>query len=299
MSGTNRYALFLGCTTPTQVLQYELSSRRVCQHLGIELVDRTDFVCCGINQVNLSQEAGLLLAASNLALAEEQGVDILTLCAACTGALAEAVERLKDQKSREDVNRKLYTTGLEYTGKTQVKHISRVLYEDVGIDKIKRKIKRDVSQLRVAPHYGCHYLKPESAFGGWDDPDNPRTLHQLISATGAFPVQYETLNLCCGGKSFPVSKEVAFFLIQKKLDNLTRQKIDCLVVQCQTCYLMYSDQQKVINGHFGKQYEIPVLLYPQLLGLALGGDLKDDLGLDLNAIPLNHLLAKTGIHKRI
>jgi len=295
----SRYALFLGCTTPTQVIQYELSSRWVCQHLGIELVDMDDFVCCGINQVNLSQEAGLLLAAMNLAYAEERGLDILTLCAACTGALAEAVERLKDQETRDRMNRKLQTIGLEYTGKTQVKHISRVLYEDVGIDKIKRKIKSDLSQLRVAPHYGCHYLKPESAFGGWDDPDNPKTLHQLISATGAFPVPYETLNLCCGGKSFPVSKDVAFFLVQKKLDNLTNKRIDSLVVQCQTCYLMYHDQQNVINEQFKKHYNIPVLLYPQLLGMALGGDLKNDLGLDLNAISLDNLLVKAGINRKI
>jgi heterodisulfide reductase subunit B len=295
----NKYALFLGCTTPTQVIQYELSSRWICKYLGIELVDIDDFVCCGINQVNLSQEAGLLLAAMNLAYAELEGLNILTLCAACTGALAEAVEKLKDQETRDKVNRKLQIIGLEYKGKTEVKHISRVLYEDVGIDRIKKEIKRDLSKLRVAPHYGCHYLKPESAFEGFDDPDNPKTLHHLISATGALPVQYETLNLCCGGKSFPVSEEPAFSLVQKKLDNIMNKKIDYMVVQCQTCYLMYSDQQKVINAQFGKQYDVPVLLYPQLLGMALGADPKNDLGLGLNTIPLDNLLAKVGINKEI
>jgi len=295
----SKYALFLGCTTPTQVIQYELSSRWISKHLGIELVDMNDFVCCGINQVNLSQEAGLLLAAMNLAYAEEKALDILTLCAACTGALAEAIERLKDQETKDWVNRKLQAIGLKDNGKTQVKHISRVLYEDVGMDRIKRKIKRDLSKLRVAPHYGCHYLKPASAFGGFDDPDNPKTLHQLIFATGALPVPYETFNLCCGGKSFPVSEEPAFSLVQKKLDNINSKPIDCLVVQCQTCYLMYSDQQKVINERFGKQYNIPVLLYPQLLGMALGGDPKNDLGLDLNAISSDNLLAKAGIREKI
>jgi len=295
----DRYALFLGCTTPTQVIQYELSSRWICKHLGIELVDIDDFVCCGINQVNLSQESGLLLAAMNLAIAEAKGLDILTLCAACTGALAEAVEKLKDQETRDRVNRKLKTIKLEYNGKTRVKHISRVLYEDVGIDAIKRKIKRDLSNLRVAPHYGCHYLKPESAFEGFDDPDNPKTLHQLISAAGAYPVQYETLNLCCGGKSFPISKKLAPSLVQKKLDNLKNKKIDGIIVQCQTCYLMYNDQQKVINEQFRKQYNIPVLLYPQLLGLALGGEPQSDLGLDLNAISLNNLLTQAGTNRKI
>jgi len=295
----NKYALFLGCTTPTQVIQYEISSRWVCKLLGIELVDIDDFVCCGINQINLSHEAGLLLAAMNLAYAEAKGLDILTLCAACTGALAEAVVKLKDQETRDKINRKLRTIGLKYNGRAQVKHISRVLYEDVGLDRIKREIKRDLSKLRVAPHYGCHYLKPVSAFEGFDDPDNPKTLHQLISAVGAFPVQYETLNLCCGGKSFPISKKPAFYLVQKKLDNIMGKKIDCMIVQCQTCYLMYSNQQKVINARSRKQYNVPVLLYPQLLGIALGGDPINDLGFDLNAISLNNLLAKVGINKQL
>jgi len=293
------YALFLGCTTPTQVIQYELSSRWVCEQLGIELVDINDFVCCGINQINLSREAGLLLAAMNLAQAERKGLDILTLCAACTGALAEAIEQLKDQATRTRVNRKLQAIGLEYTGGIRVKHISRVLYEDVGLDSIEQKVQRDLSKLQVAPHYGCHYLMPESAFDGFDDPDNPKTLHQLISATGACPVQYETLNLCCGGKSFPISRELAFSLIQTKLDNLTHKKIDTLVVQCQTCYLMYEDQQKVINRHYRKDYSVPVLLFPQLLGLALGGDPKKDLGLHLNGIALHNLLFKAGLHARL
>jgi len=295
----NRYTLFLGCTTPTQVIQYELSSRWVCKRLGIDLVDIEDFVCCGINQINLSREAGLLLAAMNLALAEAKGLDIITLCAACTGALAEAAERLKNQETRDRVNSKLQKIGLEHKGRTQVKHISRVLYEDVGIDRIKGKIKRDLSKLRVAPHYGCHYLKPKSVFEGFDEPDNPKTLHQLIIATGAFPIQYETLNLCCGGKSFPISKDLAFSLVQKKLDNIMDKGIDCMVLQCQTCYLMYSDQQKEINRQFKKQYNIPVLLYPQLLGLALGGDPKTALGFDLNAISLNKLLTKVGLDKQV
>ena len=287
-----KYALFLGCTTPTQVPQYELVSRWVCKYFGIELIDIKDFVCCGINQVNLSIEAGLSLAAMNLALAENEELDILTLCAACTGALAEAIERLKDKAIRDKVNEKLRDVGLEYKGKVKVKHISRVLYEDVGVEKINKEVKRDLSDLFVAPHYGCHYLKPKSALGGFDEPDNPKTLHQLISVVGAHSVKYETLNLCCGGKVFPVSKDLAHLLIQKKLDDLMNKRVDAMVLQCQTCYLMYSDQQKEINEKYDKQYNLPVILYPQLLGLALGADPKEDLGLDLHTISTDKILTK-------
>ncbi len=288
----SKYALFLGCTTPTKVFQYELASRWVCKYFGIELVDIKDFLCCGINQVNLSIETGLLMAAMNLSYAEAKGLNILTLCAACTGALAEAVEKLKNQETRDKINSKLQTIGLEYKGNVKVKHISRVLYEDIGVEKIKKEVKKDLSRLRVAPHYGCHYLKPKSTFGGFDEPDNPKSLHQLISATGAYPIEYETLNLCCGGKVFPVSKDLVNSLVKKKLDNLMNKEVDAMVLQCQTCYLMYSDQQKEINLEHNKQYNLPVILYSQLLGIALGADPMEDLGLNLHAISTDRILTK-------
>jgi len=288
----NKYALFLGCTTPVKVPQYELASRWVCEYFGIELIDFEEFTCCGINQLNLSIEAGLLMAAMNLALAEAKGLDILTLCAACTGALAEAIEKLKDETTRNSVNEKLRDVGLEYKGKTKVRHISRVLYEEIGTEKIKREIKKDLSALRVAPHYGCHYLRPKSAFENFEEPDNPRTLHGLISATGAQPVEYETLNLCCGGKVFPVSEDLSRALVQKKLDSLANKEVDAMVLQCQTCYLMYSDQQKEINKEYDNQYSLPVILYPQLLGFALGADPVKDLALNLHNISPEKILSK-------
>jgi heterodisulfide reductase subunit B2 len=287
-----KYALFLGCTTPTKVPQYELASRWVCKYFGVDLIDMKDFICCGINQVNLDIDAGFLMAAMNLALAEDKGLDILTLCAACTGALAEAIEKLKDEAAREKVNEKLHKIGLEYKGNLKVRHISRVLYEDIGIGNIKKEVKRDLSELRIAPHYGCHYLKPKSAFDGFEEPDNPRTLHELISAAGAHAVRYETLNLCCGGKVSPVSSDLAKSLVRKKLDNLTGKDVDAMVLQCQTCYLMYSDFQKEINAEYGTYYTLPVLLYPQLLGLALGADPVKDLGLDLHAVSVDKVLGK-------
>jgi len=288
----NKYALFLGCTTPVKVPQYELASRWVCEYFGIELIDVEEFTCCGINQVNLSIEAGLFMAAMNLALAEAKGLDILTLCAACTGALAEAIEKLKDEITRNRVNEKLRDSGLEYKGKTKVRHISRVLYEEVGTEKIKRKIKKDLSALRVAPHYGCHYLRPKSAFENFEEPDNPRTLHGLIFATGAQPVEYEALNLCCGGKVSPVSEDLSRALVQKKLDSLVNKEVDAMLLQCQTCYLMYSDRQKELNRKYDKKYNLPVILYPQLLGFALGADPVKDLGFNLHTVSVDKVLEK-------
>jgi len=292
-----KYALFLGCNTPTKVFQYELSVRWVARKLGIELVDIEDMVCCGSNYANLDIEGSLLLSAMNLALAQARGLNIITVCAACTGTLAEAVEALKDKELRARINKKLSAVGLEYREGSKVKHFSKVIYEHIGVERIKKEIKRDLSKLTVAPHYGCHYLKPKSAYGGFDDPDNPQTLHHLIAATGALPIRYETLLLCCGGKTFPISQDLTYSLIGMKLENIRKKNVDCLVLQCQSCYLMYGTQQKNLSEKFSEEYHIPVLLYPQLLGLALGGDPTTDLGFNLN-VPSADKLLETIEYKR-
>jgi len=73
---------------------------------------------------------------------------------------------------------------------------------------------------------------------------------------------------------------------------LKNKKIDAMVLQCQTCYLMYSDRQNEVNKKYGKKYNFPVLLYPQLLGLALGADPVTDLGLNLHRVPVDKVLEK-------
>lgn len=80
--------------------------------------------------------------------------------------------------------------------------------------------------------------------------------------------------------------------MQKKFDNLKNKKVDVMVLQCQACYLMYSDRQKQINKEYGKQYSLPVFLYPQLLGLALGADPVKDLGLNLHTVSVDRVLEK-------
>jgi len=181
------------------------------------------------------------------------------------------------------MNNYLSSIGLIYHGKTEVKHFSRLIYEDIGLDRIKNEVTKDLSKFKVAPHYGCHYLKPKSIYKGFDEPDNPHTLHQLISATGASPIEYETLLHCCGGKTYPHSPDLSLTIAGTKFKNLHNKEVDCIVLQCSRCYLMYGARQQNISEKLGQQFNLPIILYPQLLGLALGGDPIADLGFNLNA----------------
>ena len=130
-----KYALFLGCTIPARSRNYEMSARRVAEKLDIGLVDLPEFICCGFPIRASEQGSAETAAAFNLALAERAGLDLLTLCSSCASALTETAHQLKeDRHAMEEVNEALSRVGLEYRGRVRVRHMARVLKEEVGVD---------------------------------------------------------------------------------------------------------------------------------------------------------------------
>jgi len=228
-----KFALYLGCTVPVRAMNYEIAARRTAERLGIEFVDVDGFACCGYPAKALSWEAALLMTTNNLALAEEQGLDICTLCSACTSTLVEANKRLQaDDVLRSRINAQLTAaTGRRYTGTVTVRHYARILYEDVGLDRLQAEIRRDMAAFGFAAHYGCHYLKPADIYEGFDDPENPHTLGELIEATGARLIPYEEEDGCCGGGILAVDQDTALAIAKSKLDHVRITAADAAVAR--------------------------------------------------------------------
>lgn len=287
-----KYALFLGCTIPARGRNYEISARKVAEKVGVDLVDVESFVCCGFPIKASNMDKSLVLGAYNLALAQEKGLDVCTLCSSCTSALTEIAHHLeKDEEAREKVNKSLLKVGLQYEGGVKVKHFGRILYEDVGPKEIQKYCERDLEELTLAVHYGCHYLKPSKIYGGFDSPQNPRTLDILMELTGARTVDYASKKKCCGGPILPVDEKTVFSIMQNKLDDVVRTGADAMCVACPFCAVIYDSNQKTLNSENGTTYDIPVLYFTQILGLAMGYDRKE-LGLNLNVVKTKNLLSE-------
>jgi heterodisulfide reductase subunit B len=289
----SQYILYLGCTVPVRALQYEISARKVAERLGLELVDIPEFSCCGYPIKSVNHYAYLLMAARNLALAEKRGLPICTLCSSCGGSLAEAAHEIEvDEALRKRINEDLSAgLGIHYEGKVPVLHFTRVLQQAVGSKRIAEQVKVDLSSFRFAPHYGCHYTKPSSLFDKADDPENPKSLDELIKAAGAQSIPYEDKLACCGGGVLAMDEQVALSMAQRKLEHVRTQQADAMVLICPFCSIMYESNQRKIEKAFGTEYKLPVLFYPQLLGLALGLE-PDELGLKMNRVKTTELMKK-------
>jgi heterodisulfide reductase subunit B len=268
--GNSKYLMFLGCSIPYRVLGFELSSRKVLAKLGIDLVEMPEFNCCGLPLDPVSHEMMLVLAARNLALAEQIGLNIITLCPGCAGTLNKVNIMLNnDNALREQINGHLKESGLEFKGNVTTKHFMQVLMDDVGLQKIKVNVIKPLTMLKVAEHNGCHILRPKE-YIGFDDPENPQILKMLIETTGATCIDYIDETECCGAPSVGVNDKMALQLARDKLNHVKMVEAQALITICPFCHIMYDTNELRIEKIFNEAYGIPVLHYPQLLGLAMG-----------------------------
>jgi len=290
-----KFSLFLGCTVSVKGFNYELSARKVAEVLGIDFVDIQEFSCCGFPLESIHHDSAITIAARNLAIAETYDLNIIALCSACTGFMTEVENIFTDKskiKERNLINEKLKEFGYKYNGGVKVKHFARVLYEDIGLNKIKKFIKNPLNGIKIAPHYGCHYIKPSEIYNNFDNPSHPKSLDKLIEVTGATPVDYTDKLQCCGGGILAIEEDTPIKMVKQKLDHIKESRADAMTLVCPFCNIMYDEYQSTIESKFELEYGIPVLYYPQLLGLAMDLDPKKDLAVKQNQVKVKPLLRK-------
>ena len=281
-----KYALFIGCTIPRRVQQYELSARAVLEHLGIELVDIKEFKCCGYPIHNSDMQAFALFSARNLALAESKGLNILTLCKCCFGSLKKVRHLLENESSlKDEINKLLAKEELQYRGKLEVKHYLSVLHQEIGTKTLKEKVSRPFDKLRIATHNGCHALRPSDIME-FDNPIAPVLFDELVNVTGAKSIDWSLKLDCCGAPIMGQNDNLSMSLTKKKLDSGRKAGADYLCVGCPWCQVQFDQVQEMISSREGSNHQLPSLVYPQLLGLAMGLS-KKTLGLNQNVINIS------------
>lgn len=268
-------AFFLGCLIPARELHYENSVRKVAPELGIELVEMPGANCCVPFSIQgVDYMSWLALAARNLAIAEQMGMNILTLCNDCYESLLMTNTILKENKEKKDkVNEILADVGLEFKGTIDVKIFSDALYEDVGIEKVKNAIKKPFNGLLAAVQPGCHLTKPKRIHFG--EQMAVAALDELVEATGARSLDYERKEACCGGPLRGINDEVALQVAKQKLDSMRDAGAECIITVCPFCYIEMDMGQLEIKRHMKEEYNLPVLSFAELLRMAMGMKLED------------------------
>jgi heterodisulfide reductase subunit B len=283
-----KYAFYPGCVMPTEQYAYEMSLREVLPLLNIDLVDVEGFSCCGEPIKSVNQMLALTLSARNLTIAEKEGLDVLVPCPMCHLALSDCKHILDTYPAmNERVNKFLEDEGLIYSGASKIIHTVELLYNVVGIDKIKEKVKKPLNDLKVATHYGCHLFRP-SEIGRPVDSENPQEMESILEAIGAKPLDYPEKLDCCGGLLTANLPESALTKTGQKLQKVQEKGFDVFIDVCPWCHRQYDAKQVKAGETVAAKLEVPVLYLTQLLGLSFGIS-KDKLGFELNLSPVDKL----------
>lgn len=288
-----RVTPFYGCMIPIKYPQMEAAFKRTMPGLGVELVDLEGFTCCPDPIFYKAKDVlgWLTIAARNLCIAEEAGTDIVTLCSGCTATLKEAVFLLaEDEDLRKKVNRRLAKIGKEYKGTTKVEHAVVVIRDELGIERVEKSVVRPLDGIKVAIHYGCHLLKP-SQIMHVDDADYPSILENLIRATGAEPISHDEELLCCGKGC--IDDDMPIEMVYDIFSSIRESGADCMGLICPTCFSSFDLGQIVVGRKKDTKFDIPVIYYFQLLGLAQGLTAAD-VGLGLHKVKADRVLKRVG-----
>ncbi|GMT42039.1 MAG: heterodisulfide reductase [bacterium] len=288
-----KYALYTGCVAKGAGRELLKSTTLAADRLGIQLEDMTDASCCGAGVI---QEDNPLLAdglnARTFALAEERGLDIMTICGTCQGVMRSTQKRMDgdpDYKAR--INEELVKdTGRTYQGKVTVKHFYQIIEEDYGLDNLEKRLQKKLTGLKVAPFYGCYALRPHEAVD-LKIPDRPDSLENTIKILGATPVDYPQKQKCCGFPIIMANKTSSLTLSGNVIEGALETGADCIMSPCPLCHLNLDAYQPEIESMFGRKIPLPILHYPQLIALALGLSL-DELGMNTHIVRPNSALEK-------
>jgi heterodisulfide reductase subunit B len=308
-----KYAYYPGCSLHSTAKDYDMSARAVCQALGIELDEIPDWICCGATSAHATSELlALALPVKDLLAAKEMSADgptdVAVCCAACYSRLriANATMAHSDAsahpnasahrsaaKAGELVNQVDQVVGSRYRGEVQVKHLLEIVTSEYGLEALQEKIQsspggRRLEGLKAAAYYGCLLLRPPETVA-LDDPENPRSMDELIAALGADAVDWPYKTECCGASLALTRTDVVLKLCRDIYQMAADSGAECLVVACPLCQANLDMRQAQVNKRFKTDFDLPVFYFTQLIGLALGLE-AGDLGLGMGMVSPNKLL---------
>jgi succinate dehydrogenase / fumarate reductase cytochrome b subunit len=282
-----KVAYWPGCVSRGFTPELHGSMARVAPLLDLELVELDRACCTGAGVIaEHNQELADTLNARTFALAQEvEGAELMmNICSTCQGAQTECQERLDaSAEYRAHVNGHLADEGLSYEKGLTNKNFLWLLVEEIGLDNLRERVTRPLTDLRVGPFYGCYIVRPTDRLGIDDERPRDTYLGQVIEALGGTVIEYAGSHKCCGFPIITMNKEASLKQAGRHLGDAVDAAADCLVTPCPLCHLNLDLQQPLAEGVVGRDLDMPVLHLPQLVGLALGLEPKE-LGLQRHVV---------------
>jgi len=235
----------------------------------MQIEEIQDWNCCGATIASgvVGDYTQQVVTARNLALAEAKGNDILVGCSSCYLSLATTNKRFQeDEHFARMANEALAAGGLKYNGTIRVRQFLEALISDIGLEKIKARVKKPLTGLKVAGYVGCQTVR--ALPWEFDDPENPVFLDKLIETLGATAVPFPMKARCCGSSQAVAAPEVVLSYGKNILNSASAGGAQLIVTPCPMCQLNLEAYQGQVNKTYQTNFSTPVLFFTQLMSIA-------------------------------
>jgi heterodisulfide reductase subunit B len=253
-----KVSYYPGCALHGTAIEYDESTRAVSAMLGVDLIELPDWSCCGASSAHATDESlADALAGRNLQIARASGMDLVVPCAACYSRL-KAAESALDGNGTETAGRKM-----------RVLSLLEFFFTSGLTEQVAARIKRSLGGLKLVCYYGCLLVRPPRVTGAkhYEYPEEMDKLMELLGAE-SLPWSYKTD--CCGGSLVLTRTDITIELTRRLFDHAARAGAEAIVVACPLCQSNLDSRQEEIARKTGTQYQLPVLYFTELVGLALG-----------------------------
>ena len=283
------YPYYPGCSLHSTALEYDISLKAVSDVLGIELKEIKKWICCGASAAHQSSHLlAISLPAKNLAVVEKENMDeVLVPCAACYARFKTTKYELeKEPGLLEDVNKII---SYPFENKVKVLHPLEILSNGMST-KIKEYVEKDLSGLKVVCYYGCLLTRPPKVMQ-FDTCEYPVSMDEILKNAGVDVLDWSYKTACCGAALSLTKTEIILKLIHDIFENAKEVGADAIAVACPLCHSNLDMRQDESNKSFSTDFNIPILYFTQVLGLAFGLT-PEDLSLHTHLVETDELLSK-------
>ena len=284
-----KFTYYPGCSAKSTCAELNVATLLVAEKLGLELTQLESATCTGARELRAIDPAAFYtLNVRILALAEREGLPLMTICNTCTLNVLDAhAAFVGDTKLAKSINEKLAEEGLHYSGRTRISHFLWVLHEDIGEQRLRELVINPLTGMTVAAFYGCHITRPPLRYGFVDSRNNV-ALERLAQILGCEPIDYTGRTECCGFHTAAHDENVAIKLTGQHIASAKTGGAQAMVTPCPLCHTVLDSFQGEMEKDMSQKLDMPILHLPQLVGLALG-IAPEALNLDRHMVPARAL----------
>ena len=254
---TLNLSYFPGCSLATTAKESNQSLMKVCEKLGLNLIELEDWNCCGSSSAHsMDQTLAFRLATRNLSLAPS-GRPLLVMCPSCLHRLQLAHKRISENpeaRAQEEAR-----WGRAIDPGLKIVHFFELL-SGIEPGRLAAALERPLKGLKCVPYYGCMLARPPSL-------RKERNYHGLIekilTGLGAECLPWSFSSRCCGTFLSAARPDIAVPLVNELIRGAVKAGAECIITACAMCQLN-------LEIRCTSEEKVPTLHFSEILALAFG-----------------------------